>query len=116
MINSNRIYYITDRKKCQYLFVTFYVQFALENIPFMQNVQYMRPRRAAKRNKERTRRAAERPLIPFIIYIFYLSSSLVRGNSTVSRILDMPVTYIIMRSSPSPNPLCGTLPNRRRSR
>lgn len=51
-----------------------------------------------------------------VLYISYLSSSLVRGNSTVSRILDMPVTYIIMRSSPSPNPLCGTLPNRRRSR
>ncbi len=40
----------------------------------------------------------------------------VRGNSAVSRMLPMPVTYMTMRSKPSPNPLCGTVPKRRVSR
>lgn len=40
----------------------------------------------------------------------------VLGNRAVSRILLMPVTYMTMRSKPSPKPLCGTVPKRRVSR
>ena len=40
----------------------------------------------------------------------------VRGYRITSRMLDIPVTYMIIRSKPRPKPECGTLPYLRRSR
>jgi len=39
-----------------------------------------------------------------------------RGNGMTSRMFVIPVAYWIVRSNPRPNPACGTLPYRRRSR
>ena len=40
----------------------------------------------------------------------------VRGKGITSRILAMPVMNWMTRSNPRPNPACGTVPKRRRSR
>ena len=40
----------------------------------------------------------------------------VRGNGSTSRMLGMPVRYMIRRSKPRPKPACSTVPKRRSSR
>ena len=49
-----------------------------------------------------------------VIYISRFAA--VRGNGPTSRMLVMPVTYMTMRSRPSPKPACSTPPYRRKSR
>ncbi len=44
------------------------------------------------------------------IFFQYLAFPGVRGNGIASRTFASPVTYTSVRSNPSPNPACGTVP------